>query len=89
MRSSTVLVRKCGGSAPKAILGKRRFIGGSKGEAVLFVDMNIRNQTTGDDTQWIGFCIEKPVATSRFLMCLPSCDSFAGYTTQVMGEVVL
>lgn len=89
MRSSTVLVRKCGGSAPKTILGKRRFIGGPKGEAVLFVDMNIRNQTTGDETQWIGFCIEKPVANPpRFLMCLPSCGSFAVYITQVMGEVV-
>lgn len=80
--------RRFGGSVPQVILGKRRFIGGPKGEAVLFVDMNIRNQTTGDETQWIGFYIEKPVANPRFLMCLPSCDSFAVYTTQVMGEVV-
>ncbi len=84
-----VQVRRFGGSAPQVILGKRQSIVEFKEGAVLFVDMNIRNQTTGDDTQWIGFCIEKPVATPRFLMCLPSCDSFAGYTTQVMGEVVL
>ena len=55
MRSSAVRARKRGGSAPKAILGKRRFIEEPKGEVVLFVDMNIGNQTIGDESQWTGF----------------------------------
>lgn len=62
-----VQVRRFGGSVSKAILGKRQSIVEFKEGAVLFADMNIRNQTTGDETQWIGFCIEKSVATPNSL----------------------
>jgi len=65
-----VQARRFGGSVPQVILGKRQSIGRPKGEAVLFVDMNVRNQTTGDEIQWIGFCIEKSVGTPDSL-CAP------------------